>query len=161
MTKNFYQCRIQERSHLYGSTVSKALDSFKFQSFNIHSLAFNVGSPASRVQHPGFRVQHPESSVQSPASRVQGPESSVQRPWSSVQSPTSNSCVQSPGIPVCCQIVWCFCSVSLERSRLVFPFGYGSRWVFPLHLCNYLQHGYFLLTKYENLDNYIVLLHCS
>ena len=30
MTKDFYQCKIQERSYLYGSTVSKALDSFKF-----------------------------------------------------------------------------------------------------------------------------------
>ena len=40
-------------------------------------------------------------SVQRPASRVQRPESKVQSPKSSVQSPASNSCVQSPGIPVC------------------------------------------------------------
>ena len=30
MTKDFYQCIIQEQSYLYGSIVSKALDSFKF-----------------------------------------------------------------------------------------------------------------------------------
>ena len=42
--------------------------------------------------------QCPESSVQIP---VQSPASSVQCPESSVQSPASNSCVQSPGIPVC------------------------------------------------------------
>ena len=44
------------------------------------------------------------SSAQSPAckvSRVQSPGSSVQSPESSVQSPASNTCVQSPGIPVC------------------------------------------------------------
>ena len=59
----------------------------------IHSLAYNVQSPA-------FRVRRPESSVQGPESNVQSPESRVQRPESSVQSPASNSCVQSPGIPL-------------------------------------------------------------
>ena len=46
-------------------------------------------------------VQSPASRVQSPKPRAQSPESSIQRPESSVQSPASNSCVQSPGIPVC------------------------------------------------------------
>ena len=55
---------------------------------NFKVLALSVQSPASRVQRPA-------SSVQSPASRVQRPESR-----SSVQSPASNSCAQSPGIPV-------------------------------------------------------------
>ena len=66
---------------------SKALDSFKFKSFNVHSLAFSARGPASRVQRP-------ESSVQMPASRGQRSEASV-------QSPASNSCLQSLGIPVC------------------------------------------------------------
>ena len=38
---------------------------------------------------------------QSSFQRLQRPESRFQRPGSSVQSPASNSCVQSPGIPVC------------------------------------------------------------
>ena len=54
----------------------------------------SIQSPVSSVQRPESRVQHPKSSVQSPACRVQRTESSV-------QSPESNSCVQSPGIPVC------------------------------------------------------------
>ena len=103
MTKDFYQCRIQERSYLSGSTVSKALDSFRFLSFNIPSLAFNLRSPGSRVQRPGSvstvqspapRVQRLESSVQSPTSRVQSPTSSIQSPGSRVQRPESS--VQSP-----------------------------------------------------------------
>ena len=39
--------------------------------------------------------------AQSVASSVQRPKSSVQSPASSVQSPAANTCVQSPGIPVC------------------------------------------------------------
>ena len=110
MTKDFYECRIQEWGYWYRSIVSKALDSFKFKSFNVNSLAFSVRSPASRaqelepsVQSPASRVQCPQSSVQSPASRVQRPESSVRSSGSNVQSPASNSCVQSPGTPVCPQ----------------------------------------------------------
>ena len=38
---------------------------------------------------------------QSSFQRLQRPESRFQRPGSSVQSPASNSCVQSPGTPVC------------------------------------------------------------
>ena len=103
MTKDFYQCRIQERSYLYGSIVSKALDGFNFK-----VLTSTVQRSMSGVHCPGFRVQRPGSNVQSPASTVQRPQSSVHspasrvhRPESSIQSPASNSCVQSPGIPVC------------------------------------------------------------
>ena len=94
---------------------SNALDSFKFISYNVHSLVFSVQSPVPRVQRPEFRVQCPESNDQDPASSIQRPESnvhslasrvqrpdssdSVQRPESSVQSPTSKTCVQSPEIP--------------------------------------------------------------
>ena len=60
--------------------------------------------PQSSFQHP----QRPESSVMSPLSRVQDPKTSVQSqasriqsPASSVQSSASNTCVQSPEIPVC------------------------------------------------------------
>ena len=94
MTKDFYQCRIQEWSCWYRSIVSKPLDSFKFKIFNVHSLAFSVRSPASRVQSPAFKVQSAASRVQSPASSVQSPAFRVQRPESSVQSPAFNSCVQ-------------------------------------------------------------------
>ena len=76
--------------------------------FSVQGLASRVQSPASRVQRSGSSVLSPASRVQSPAPRVQRPESSVQSPASrvqhsesSVQSPVSNSCVQSPGIPVC------------------------------------------------------------
>ena len=75
---------------------------------SVLSVASSVQSPTSRVQRPESSVQSPASRVQIPASRVQRPESSVQRPESSVQrpessvqSPASNSCLQSPGIPVC------------------------------------------------------------
>ena len=71
MTKDFYQWRIYEWSYWHRSIVSKALDSFKRKSFNVHSLAFSVRSP-------GFRDQFPESSVQSLVFTVQRPESSVQ-----------------------------------------------------------------------------------
>ena len=65
------------------------------------SVASNVQSPASRVQHQEHSVQSPASSIQRLESSVQCPESSVQNPESSVQSPESNTCVQSPGTPVC------------------------------------------------------------
>ena len=91
MTKDFYQCRIQEWSCWYRSIVSKPLDSFKFKIFNVHSLAFSVRSPASRVQSPAFKVQSAASRVQSPASSVQSPAFRVQRPESSVQSPASRA----------------------------------------------------------------------
>ena len=131
MTKGFYQCRIQKWSYWYGSIVFKAVDSFRFQSFNVHSLALSVRvqHPPSRiqisapgVQNPASRVQRPRSSIQSPASsvqilgsriqssesRVQGPESSIQSPVFRVQCPdsSSNFCVQTPGIPVCCPIAY-------------------------------------------------------
>ena len=48
----------------------------------------------SGVQRRDLSVKISASRVQSPASRFQGPETSV-------QIPASNSCVQSPGIPVC------------------------------------------------------------
>ena len=73
MTKNFYQCGIQEWSYWYRSIVSKALESFKFKSFNVHSLAFSIQSPEASVQSPASRVQCPESRAQSPASRDQRP----------------------------------------------------------------------------------------
>ena len=75
MTKDFYQCRIQEWGYWYRSIVSKALDKFEFNSFNDHSLVLSVLSPASRVQRPASksRVQNPEFSIQSAASRVQRP----------------------------------------------------------------------------------------
>ena len=99
--------------------------------FSVHSLTSRVQSPTSRVQRPASRVQLPESSVQSPASRVQSPESRVQRPESrvqlpessvqspesSVQSPASNSCVQSPGIPVCLLYMTKHTTSSFTRKR--------------------------------------------
>ena len=89
MTKGFYKCRIQKWSYWYGSIVFKAVDSFRFQSFNVHSLALSV-----RVQHQPSRIQIPEPGVQTPASRVQRPRSSIQSAASSVQGPESR--VQSP-----------------------------------------------------------------
>ena len=59
--KKFYQCRIQEWSYWYRSIVSKALDIFKFQSFNNHSLAFSIQIPVSRVQRLASRLLPPES----------------------------------------------------------------------------------------------------
>ena len=74
---------------------------------SVQGPASTVQRLASRFQSPVSRVQFPESCVQSPSSRVQHPESSaqstvsrVQRLESSIQSPASNTCVQSPGIPV-------------------------------------------------------------
>ena len=50
---------------------------------------------------------------------VQGPEYSVQSPVSSVQSPASNSCVQSPEIPVC--LIWDnICQTYDERLFFLF-----------------------------------------
>ena len=77
----------QEWSYWYSSIVSKALDSFKFHNFNVHTLVFSIQSLAFRAQRQ--------------ASRFQSPVSSVQSPESSVQSPASNTCVQNPGILVC------------------------------------------------------------
>ena len=91
MTKYFYQRRIQEWSSWYRSIVSKALDSFEFKSFNVHSLAFSVQSPAFTVQGPASRVQHLESRIQSPEPSVQSPASKVQRLESSVQSSASRA----------------------------------------------------------------------
>ena len=96
MTKGFYQCRIQKWSYWYGSIVFKAVDSFRFQSFNVHSLALSV-----RVQHQPSRIQIPEPGVQTPASRVQRPRSSIQSAASSVQIlgsriQSSESRVQGP-----------------------------------------------------------------
>ena len=71
MTKDFYQCRIQEWGYWYRSIVSKALDKFKFKSFYDHSLVLSVLSPASRVQRPASKVQSPEPRVQHPESSVQ------------------------------------------------------------------------------------------
>ena len=80
--------------------------SFQLWEHNIRAaLKISVQCSASRVQSPASNVQSPASSVQSAASRVQRPESSVQRPESSVQSPVFNSCVQSPGIPVCLTVL--------------------------------------------------------
>ena len=77
MTKDFYQCRIQEWSRWYRSIVSKALDNFEFKIFNVHSLVFSVHRSESRVQSPASRarVQSPTSRAQRPtlASRVQDP----------------------------------------------------------------------------------------
>ena len=107
MTKGFYQCRIQKWSYWYGSIVFKAVDSFKFQSFNVHSLALSVRVqrppsriqiPASGVQTAAYRVQRPGSSIQSPESRVQGPESSIQSPVSRVQRPESSVQSQASGV---------------------------------------------------------------
>ena len=80
MTKDFYQCRIQNE------VVDIALLFLKLWTvLNFKVLMSTVYRSTSRVQSPASRVQHPESRVQSPASRVQRPESSV----------------QSSGIPVC------------------------------------------------------------
>ena len=80
--------------------------------------ASRVQRPESSVQRPGSNVQIPESSIQSPASRVQRPGSSVQGPESSVQSPASNSCIQSPGIPVCLLGMPCFLWKLLQQVYL-------------------------------------------
>ena len=85
---------------------------------DFHSLAFSVRSSASRVQRPEFRVQRPESKVQRPESNVQCPECSVQSPESSIQSPASNSCVQSPGIPVCLVFIHSFILHSFTSQYL-------------------------------------------
>ena len=69
------------------STVQRSASGVQCREFSVQGSESSIQSPMSRVQRPG-------SSVQSPASRVQCPESSV-------QSQASNSCVQSPGIPVC------------------------------------------------------------
>ena len=61
----------------------------------------SVKSPAHGVEYPVSRVQYPESDVEGSVSSIQSPASRVQHPESSVQSPKSNSCIQSPGIPVC------------------------------------------------------------
>ena len=103
MTKGFYQCRIQKWSYWYGSIAFKAVNSFKFQSFNVHSLALSVRAqhprsriqiPASGVQTPAYRVQRPGSSIQSPAPIVQILGSSIQSPGSRVHGPQSS--IQSP-----------------------------------------------------------------
>ena len=94
MTKDIYQCRIQEWSYWYGSIVSKALDSFRFPQSSIQRPEFSVESPASRVQSSASRVQSSASRVQRPVSRVQRPESRVQSPASRVQRPTLASKVQ-------------------------------------------------------------------
>ena len=65
-----------------------------------HSMS-GVQRRQCNIQGSGSSVQSPASKVQRPASRVQSPASRAQLSESNVQSPTSNSCVQSPGIPVC------------------------------------------------------------
>ena len=56
------------------------------------------------AQGPTSSIESPESSVQRPESRVQSPTSRVQRPESNVQSSPFNTCIQSPGIPVCSNV---------------------------------------------------------
>ena len=65
--------------------------------YSAQSPMSSIESLASIVQSPSSRVQRLESNVQSPTSRVQRPESNV-------QSPASNTCIQSPGIPVCSNV---------------------------------------------------------
>ena len=80
--------------------------SFQLWEHNIRAaLKISVQCSASRVQSPASSVQSPASSVQRPESSVQRPASRFQRPESSVQSPVFNSCVQSPGIPVCLTVL--------------------------------------------------------
>ena len=96
----FFVCRIIQVSfQLWEHNIRAALK------ISVQCSASRVQSPASNVQSPASSVQRPECSVQSPASRVQRPASRVQRPESSVQSPVFNSCVQSPGIPVCLTVL--------------------------------------------------------
>ena len=94
---------LKEWSYWYSSIIFKALDSF-----NVHDLAFSLHSLTPCIQSPASRIQGPASSVQSPVSRVQRPESSI-------QSPVSNTCVQSPGIPVC--HYWMCIGASILRKR--------------------------------------------
>ena len=74
---------------------------------------FSFQRPECSPQCPELIVKYPKSSVQGPASKVQRPVSRVQRSESKVQSPASNSCMQSPGIPVCheklvnLKMFWC------------------------------------------------------
>ena len=75
------------------SSAQSPTSSVKSPESSAQSPASSVQSLVSRVRRRGFRLKRPESSVQSPASRVQRPKSSVQSP--------ANSCIQSPGIPVC------------------------------------------------------------
>ena len=63
-------------------------------------------------------LQSPVTKVQRPGSRVHGAEFRSQDPESSVQSPASNTCVQSPGIPVC---QFCNTSVILFSETLHAP----------------------------------------
>ena len=107
-TERIFNNLIKENQKLAADFVlkqSKSVSSAQSPMSSVKSPEFSVQS-----QHPASRVQCPESSVESSASRfrVQRPEYNVQsrasryqRSEPSVQSPTSNSCVQSPGIPVC------------------------------------------------------------
>ena len=82
------------------SSAKSAASKVKHPTSNAQRRESRVQCSESRVQRPESSVQRPESSIQIPESSVQCPASSVQRPESSVQSPASNSCVQSPGIPL-------------------------------------------------------------
>ena len=72
MTRDFYQCRIQDEVADIAPLFPKLWPVLNFKVLK------------SRVQHPGSRVQSPGSSIQSPAFRAQRTDSSI----------------QSPGIPV-------------------------------------------------------------
>ena len=110
-TERIFNNLIKQNQKLAADFVlkqSKIVSSVKSPESSAQHPASSVQSSVSRVQGREFSVQGSESSVQNPASRVQrressfeSPESRLQRPESRVQSPTSNSCVQSPGIPVC------------------------------------------------------------
>ena len=91
-TERIFNNLIKENQKLAADFVlkqSKSVSSAQSPMSSVKSPEFSAQS-----QHPASRVQRPEYNVQSPASRYQRSEPSV-------QSPTSNSCVQSPGIPVC------------------------------------------------------------
>ena len=110
-TKRIFNNLIKQNQKLTVDFIlkqSKIVSSVKSPESSAQSPASSVQSSVSRVQGREFSVQGSESSVQRPTSRVQRRESSVESPASRVQSPesrvqslTSNSCVQSPGIPVC------------------------------------------------------------
>ena len=117
--KDFYQWRIQEWSYWHRPIVSKALDSFKRKSFNVHSLAFSVRSPA-------FRDQRLESSVQSPVFTVQRPESSVQL----LRPESRNPGMPSHGVLISICLIFCqfqsgvaYKSQSAAYKKFLIPWG--------------------------------------
>ena len=84
ITKDFYQCRIQNE---VVDIAPLFLKLWTVLNFKVLTSIFQHSE--SRVQRPESRVQRSESSAQSPGFRVQWPESRVQHQGTSIQSPAS------------------------------------------------------------------------